>query len=127
MPVDYLDRLSRFVSETRLQDFDRTTVTAAKTVVLDTIGAILAGSRLPENGNLAKLATIMGNGPSTVLANPHSAQPVFATLVNATSGVALEMDKVAGWVAVTLLSTLRRRHWQSQRRSALAARNFWKV
>ena len=93
MAADYLDRLSRFVSETRLQDLDQSTVAAAKMVVLDTIGAILAGSRLPENSNLAQLATKMGAGPATVLGHPNTVQPVFAALVNATAGVALEMDE----------------------------------
>ena len=93
MAADYLDRLSRFVSETQLQDLDPTTVAAAKMVVLDTIGAILAGSRLPENNNLAKLATKMGGGPSTILGHPNAVQPFFAALVNATSGVAMEMDE----------------------------------
>ena len=93
MAADYLDRLSRFVSETQLQDLDPSTVAAAKMVVLDTIGAILAGSRLPENNNLAKLATKMGGGPSTILGHPNAVQPFFAALVNATSGVAMEMDE----------------------------------
>ena len=48
MPA-YLDRLSRFVCKTNLEGLEPATVTAAKSVVLDTIGAMLAGSRLPEN------------------------------------------------------------------------------
>ncbi len=93
--ADYLDRLSRFVSETHLEDLDHDAVSAAKTVVLDTIGAIVAGSRLPENRNLAELATRTGGGggPSTVIGHSKSAPPVFAALVNATAGVALEMDE----------------------------------
>ena len=93
--ADYLDRLSRFVSETHLEDLDHAAVSAAKTVVLDTIGAIVAGSRLPENRNLAELATRTGGGggPSTVIGHSKSAPPVFAALVNATAGVALEMDE----------------------------------
>ena len=53
---DYLDRLSRFVCETRLEDLESATVNAAKSVVLDTIGAMLAGSRLSENVELARFA-----------------------------------------------------------------------
>ena len=52
MPA-YLGRLSKFVCETRLEDLQPSTLQAAKSVVLDTIGAMLAGSRLPENGKLA--------------------------------------------------------------------------
>ncbi len=91
---EYLDCLSRFVSETRLQDLDPDAVAAAKTVALDTIGAVLAGSRLPENRNLAALAVKMGGeGPATIMGHSGKAQPVFACLVNGAAGVALEMDE----------------------------------
>jgi len=91
---DYLDRLSRFVCETRLENLESSTVDAAKSVVLDTIGAMLAGSRLPENVKLAQLAAKTGGqGPATLLGQPGSATAVFAALSNATAGVALEMDE----------------------------------
>ncbi|MCH7738225.1 MAG: MmgE/PrpD family protein [Chloroflexi bacterium] len=91
---DYLDRLSRFVCDTRLDDLEPSTVNAAKAVVLDTIGAMLAGSRLPENVKLAQLAAKTGGqGPATLLGQTGSASAVFAALSNATAGVALEMDE----------------------------------
>ena len=91
---DYLDRLSKFVCDTRHGDLEPSTVTAAKAVVLDTIGAMLAGSRLPENAKLAQLAARTGGqGPATLLGQPGSASAVFAALSNATAGVALEMDE----------------------------------
>ena len=91
---DYLDRLSRFVCGTHLEGLEPSTVTAAKAVVLDTIGAMLAGSRLPENAKLAQLAAKTGGqGPATLLGQPGSASAVFAALSNATAGVALEMDE----------------------------------
>ena len=94
MAEDYLDRLSQFVTETRLEDLDGSTVSAAKTVVLDTIGAVLAGSRLPENANFAELARTMSNaGAATLFGHRGKVQPPFAALVNATAGVALEMDE----------------------------------
>ncbi len=54
--MDCLDQLSQFVTDTRLEDLDGSTVSAVKTVVLDIIGAMLAGCRLTENANLARLA-----------------------------------------------------------------------
>ncbi|MDE2940015.1 MAG: MmgE/PrpD family protein [Chloroflexota bacterium] len=92
---DYLDKLSRFVVEARLEDLSPTTVAAAQDVVLDTIGAILAGSRLEENANLARLApTLSGAGHATIFGHQVGrVQPVFAALVNATAGVALELDE----------------------------------
>ena len=94
MPSDYLDQLSDFVVTTRLDDLDESTVEAAKLVVLDTIGAILAGSRLEENAKFARLATEMsGHGASSLLGHAGKVQPGFAALVNGTAGVALEMDE----------------------------------
>ncbi|MDE2844885.1 MAG: MmgE/PrpD family protein [Chloroflexota bacterium] len=92
---DYLDKLAQFVVEARLEDLSQATVSAARDVVLDTIGAILAGSRLPENGNLARLApTLSGAGQATIMGhNAGKVQPVFAAMVNATAGVALELDE----------------------------------
>ena len=93
MPA-YLDRLSQFVYDTRLEDLESSTVTSAKSVVLDTLGAMLAGSRLPENEKLAHLAANTGGqGPATLLGHTASASAVFAALSNATAGVALEMDE----------------------------------
>jgi 2-methylcitrate dehydratase PrpD len=94
MPVDYLDQLASFVTDTRLQDLDDSTVFAAKNVLLDTLGAILAGSRLPENASFARLAGKMGgSGPATLVGHRGKVPPVFAALVNATAGVSLEMDE----------------------------------
>ena len=91
---EYLDRLSRFVCETLLQDLDDAAVVSAKTVVLDTIGAILAGSQLDENRGLAGLTVRLGGeGEATILGQPDRAKPVFACLANGTAGVALEMDE----------------------------------
>ncbi len=94
MAQDYLDQLAQFVAETRWEDFDPAAIAAAKDVALDTIGAILAGSRLSENANFASLAaTMSGPGKATVFGHPHRVQPVWATMVNATAGVSLEMDE----------------------------------
>jgi 2-methylcitrate dehydratase PrpD len=94
MPADYLHHLAEFVTGTRLEELDGSTVEAAKDVLLDTIGAILAGSRLPENASLARLAGELGGvGPATLLGHDGKAQTLFAALVNATAGVSLEMDE----------------------------------
>ena len=88
MPADYLDRLATFVADTRLEDMDGSTVIAAKNVVLDTIGAMLAGSRLDENAKLARLAgeTDHGEG-STLFGHAGKGQPMMAAFSNATAGV----------------------------------------
>ena len=94
MSQDYLDHLAEFVAELRWEDLHPSTIAAAKDVVLDTIGAIIAGSRLDENANFARLATSMsGPGNATIFGHPHRVQPVWATMLNATAGVSLEMDE----------------------------------
>ena len=94
MSRDYLDRLAEFAVGTRLEDLDPATVSAAKNVALDTIGAMLAGSRQPENANLAQLAAgLGGGGKSTLLGSRARSQAMLAALANATAGVSLEVDE----------------------------------
>ena len=94
MAQDYLERLVEFVADTRFEDLPPDTIAAARDVVLDTLGAITAGSRLDENANFARLAAEMsGPGKSGIVGHPYRVQPVWATFVNATAGVALEMDE----------------------------------
>ena len=94
MVQDYLDQLAEFVADTRFEDLPPDTIAAGRDVVLDTLGAITAGSRLPENAGFAQLAPKMsGPGKASIVGHPHRVQPVWATFVNATAGVALEMDE----------------------------------
>ena len=94
MPHDYLDQLAEFVASLRAEDLPPDTIAAARDVVLDTIGAMTAGSRLDENTNFAGLAAeLSGPGRATIIGHSHQVQPVWATMVNATAGVALEMDE----------------------------------
>ena len=94
MAQDYLDQLAEFVADTRFEDLPPDTIAAARDVVLDTLGAITAGSCLDENASFARLAAEMsGPGKSSIVGHPYRVQPVWATMVNATAGVALEMDE----------------------------------
>ena len=96
--MHYLDRLSRLVVATRVSDLPAATVAAAKAVTLDTIGAMLAGSRLSENRALAQLAVARsGAKTATLIGHSGRAEPMLATLSNATAGVALEMDEGNRW------------------------------
>ena len=91
---EYLQRLSEFVCGLRLQDLSPETRMAARTVVLDSIGAMVAGSRLPENRKLAGMAVRMsGTGDCTIIGHADPAGPMLASLANGTSGVALEVDE----------------------------------
>ena len=92
--TNYLDRLAAFVHGARLDALPASTVAAAKLVLLDTIGAIVAGSALPENARLARIAAQRApHGVCTLVGHAMKADSLLATFTNATSGVALEMDE----------------------------------
>jgi 2-methylcitrate dehydratase PrpD len=97
--ADYLDRLARLARRVRFGDLASSAVNAAKAVVLDTLGAILAGSRLEENARLADLAAERSGAgrAATLIGRARKAEPMFAALANATAGVALEMDEGNRW------------------------------
>jgi len=96
--ADYLARLARFAQRVRVDDLAPATLDAARNVVLDTLGAILAGSRLPENARLADLAAERsGMRTATVIGRAHKADPMLATLANGTAGVSLEVDEGNRW------------------------------
>ena len=91
---EYIDRLSQFVCNLRWDDLNPETRDATRTVVLDTLGAMVAGSRLPENRKLAGMAARMsGTGEATIIGHPDLAGSMLASLANGTAGVALEMDE----------------------------------
>jgi 2-methylcitrate dehydratase PrpD len=98
MGTHYLDRLASLAARVRFPALSEATVVAAKDVVLDTLGATLAGSRLPENVRLGRLAVERsGLKTATLVGHAERAEPMLAALVNATAGVALEMDEGNRW------------------------------
>ena len=92
--TDYLDQLSQFVSDTTYDTLSPDARAAARDVIMDTFGAIIAGAQLPENRSLAILASERSQPPTaTLLGHNLKAEPMFAALANSTAGVALEMDE----------------------------------
>ncbi len=92
--MDYLDRLAAFVAATRFEALPAPTVAAAKLVLLDTLGAIVAGSAEAENVELARLAAARtAQGTATLIGQRAKADPFWAALTNAAAGVALEVDE----------------------------------
>jgi 2-methylcitrate dehydratase PrpD len=95
---DYLDRLARLAARVRFDALGQTTVRAVRDVVMDTLGAITAGSRLSENARLAELAVERsGVRTATIVGRARKAEPMLAALANGTAGVALEMDEGNRW------------------------------
>ena len=91
---NYLDQLAEMVHSLRWGDVPESAQCAAKNVVLDTIGAILAGSQLSENAAFAQLAAKLGGkGAASLFGHSTQVPALFAALVNATAGVALEVDE----------------------------------
>src|SRR5882672_4201169 len=95
---DYLARLAGLAAGTRFDGLSAATVAAARAVTLDTLGAILAGSRLTENARLADLAAERsGSRTATLVGRARKAEPMLAALANGTAGVSLEMDEGNRW------------------------------
>ena len=91
---DYLDRLARLAAGTRLDALPSSAVEAARRVLLDTLGAMVAGSAQPENRRFAGLAAARTpHGAATLVGHRGRADAFWAALVNATAGVALEVDE----------------------------------
>lgn len=92
--MDYLDRLARFVEETSLERLPEGALEASRLVLLDTLGAIAAGSARPENRRLAASMQARGSrATATLIGHGGRVDPLLATFVNATAGVALEVDE----------------------------------
>ncbi|MFQ5830342.1 MAG: MmgE/PrpD family protein [Candidatus Methylomirabilia bacterium] len=92
--MHYLDRLAALVHRTSFAALDASTLAAAKRVLLDTLGAVIAGSRLEHNARLARLvAERSASGAASLLGHRRKADPMLAALVNATAGVSLEVDE----------------------------------
>ena len=70
-------------------------ISSRAAVLLDTLGAILAGSALPENGGAGRVSRPSGgpSGSATLIGHVVKADAFWAALVNATAGVALEVDE----------------------------------
>ena len=95
---DYLTRLAALAAATRFDVLSAATLDAARAVTLDTLGAILAGSRLVENARLADLAAERSaRRAATLVGHAGKAEPMLAALANGTAGVALEMDEGNRW------------------------------
>ena len=63
-------------------------------IVRDTLGTMLAGATIPEIQKLVRLsASLSGPGNASLMGSPHSCSPLFASLVNGTGAVTLELDE----------------------------------
>ena len=96
--MHYLDALAARAAETSYARLGPDAAAAARLVLLDTLGAMLAGSAEPENTRLARAMAERASRPvATLMGHAAKVDALLATLVNATAGVALEVDEGNRW------------------------------
>ena len=87
----HLDIFSAFISQTGFGDIPAETVSRAKLIIADCVGAIVGGSAEPEI--LAFTSSIKSSGTSRILGSLNLTDPQTASLINGTAGTVLEMDE----------------------------------
>ncbi len=85
--------LAALAGSVRFESLPPPVVAHAIAVVRDTLGAILAGSRLAEIQGLVRAAPTLGAGACTVIGARITAPAPVAAMINATAGVSLELDE----------------------------------
>jgi 2-methylcitrate dehydratase PrpD len=96
--MHYLDALAARAAAVKHAHLEASAAAAARLVLLDTLGAMLAGSAEPENARLARaMAERATRMAATLIGHGAKADPLLATFVNATAGVALEVDEGNRW------------------------------
>ena len=91
--------LSDFVSAIRLEELDPPLVSHSRLILLDTLGAIVAGSSMGEISKLlAKLPTEgSGGSRASCLGRPERVSPLTAAMVNGIAGSSLEFEEGNSW------------------------------
>jgi 2-methylcitrate dehydratase PrpD len=87
-----IERLAKFVAETRWDDVPEPVQRHTKLVLLDTVGVILAGAERPEIAALrGRLAGGAGSGATVLARGWPSADPRTAALLNGIAGRSIEL------------------------------------
>ena len=86
--------LANFISNLKISNLDAEIIIQATLIARDTLGAMLAGSTLPEIRKLANWASETGGvGKATLMSRQTTVPATLAALVNATGAVSLELDE----------------------------------
>lgn len=89
-----LDQLIAFVAQTHFADLPAEVVARTKITVMDSVGAILAGSQLPEVSALGQLAAqSSGSNDVSLIGHAARADAAWACLYHGTAGTSLELDE----------------------------------
>lgn len=90
---DLSDRISSHVADLTFEDLPPATVAAARHVLLDTVGVMLAASEMaPEIRPFIDLARSSGAGPCAILGTGHKGSPAAAALANGAMVHALDYE-----------------------------------
>jgi 2-methylcitrate dehydratase PrpD len=99
-------KLAQFIVETRYEDIPAAVVHAAKRVMIDTVGVMIAGAQEPASRVIASFVRNLGGNPhARVIGTGCKTSSPNAALANGTMGHALDYDDVSvlGHPTVTLL------------------------
>ncbi len=92
--TDYLDTLSRFACETRLDDVPLAVRERCRVIIADSLAVMAAGMQEPEMRALvANQVPRVAGGHASVIGSGRRCNPLDAALLNATAGVWLELDE----------------------------------
>jgi 2-methylcitrate dehydratase PrpD len=87
------NKVLRFISDTRFEDLPDNVIHQAKRCLLDTLGALLAGSDTPVVRIMSSFATKYFRGTeATILVSGERVSPVGAALANGYACNALDID-----------------------------------
>lgn len=90
--AEQIEKLARFVAETRWEEIPDAVRRHAKLVVLDTLGVMLAGSEQAEVRQLReRLTTTAGSGATVLARGWQSSDPRIAALLNGIAGRSIEL------------------------------------
>ncbi len=94
-----ISNLSDFVSGIRPEELDPSVVSHSRLVLLDTLGAIVAGSSKREISKLLAQLPAEGNGSglASCLGRPERVAPLTAAMVNGIAGSSLEFEEGNSW------------------------------
>src|SRR3990172_13058170 len=91
--MSFTETLAEFLVRTRFRDLPEETVRHTKAVILDYLTCVLAGSTASGVPELAKVARRHGHsGACTLLILGGRVEPLWAAMVNAAMGHALDFD-----------------------------------
>jgi len=94
MSSEFMLNLAEFAQKLRIDDLSQEVIEHSRYIVLDTVGTMLAGASLTEIKALSEMSNSLGGpGGATLMGCQQTSSPYFASFVNGTGAVSLELDE----------------------------------